>query len=45
MRNMKNKSLNKKIYSYEEAMAIYKNHYNNSSLRKKYFTLKNILLV
>ena len=25
-------------------MEIYKNHYNKSSLSKKYFTLKNVLL-
>lgn len=45
LHNQVNKSLNKKIYSYEEVMEIYKSHYNNTSLRKKYFTLKNILLV
>ena len=45
LHNQVNKSLNKKIYSYEEVMEIYKGHYNDTSLRKRYFTLKNILLV
>jgi len=44
LHNQVNKSLNKKIYSYEEVATIYKNHYNKSSIRKKYFTLKNILI-
>ena len=44
LHNQVNKSLNKKIYSYQEVMEIYKNHYNKSSLSKKYFTLKNVLL-
>ena len=44
LHNQVNKSLNKKIYSYQEVMKIYENHYNKSSLSKKYFTLKNVLL-
>ena len=44
LHNQVNKSLNKKIYSYEEVMKIYKNHYNKSSISKKYFTLKNMII-
>jgi len=49
LHNEVNKSLGKRIYSYEEVSNLYKNHYNNpykfSNIKKKIFNKKNIIIV
>ena len=49
LHNEVNKSLGKRVFSYEEVSNIYKNHYNNpykvNNLWKKIFNFKNISIV
>jgi len=49
LHNEVNKSLGKRIYSYEEVSNQYKNHYNNpynaKNIKNKIFNVKNIVIV
>jgi hypothetical protein len=49
LHNEVNKSLGKRIYSYEEVSNLYKNHYNNpykfNNIRDKIFNTKNLAIV
>lgn len=48
LHNEVNKSLGKRVYSYEEVSNLYKNHYNNpynfNNIKKKIFNKKNIMI-
>jgi hypothetical protein len=49
LHNEVNKSLGKRIYSYQEVSNLYKNHYNNpykfDTFKKKIFNTKNLVIV
>jgi len=49
LHNEVNKSLGKRIYSYEEVSNLYKHHYNNpykfNNIKNKIFNIKNLLIV
>ena len=49
LHNEVNKSLGKRIYSYDEVSKIYKNHYNNpysmTNFKTKFFTIKSIIII
>jgi len=49
LHNEVNKSLGKKIYSYEEVAKIYRNHYNKpyslKNIKNKIFNVRNLIIV
>jgi len=49
LHNEVNKSLGKRIYSYDEVSKIYKKHYNNpysmTNFKTKFFTIKSIIII
>lgn len=49
LHNEVNKSLGKKIYTYEEVSKIYKNHYNNpyqlNKIKGKIFNIRNMVII